>query len=285
MASAACRCRPRSRRAASSIVRYVARPSGFVTARGARRHDAMARRAPAGRGAPQSRNSSLRVRSRSSSWRLRGLKTKCHSAQQRAVADGEHEEAADRLEHGRDGERRHPVHANTPRRRPRRRRPVGSPRGQPGRTGRPGGPEPRARVPRRGTGTAARAGARSRSRATIVLAAVFTYLAVRGVNWHSAWHALEHCDAWWLVPAMAAFAVQTVMRAMRWRSLFAHGRRPAARPDPRRDDDRLPLQQHHAGARRRGRARRGARPSAPGRRRPRSSAPPSSSAPTTSSRS
>jgi uncharacterized protein (TIRG00374 family) len=66
--------------------------------------------------------------------------------------------------------------------------------------------------------------------ATVLLAAVFTYLAVRGVNWHSAWRALERCDAWWLVPAMAAFVVQTVMRAMRWRSLFAHARRPARRP-------------------------------------------------------
>ncbi len=66
--------------------------------------------------------------------------------------------------------------------------------------------------------------------ATVLVAAVFTYLAVRGVNWHSAWRALERCDAWWLVPAMAAFAVQTVLRAMRWRSLFAHARRPQRRP-------------------------------------------------------
>jgi hypothetical protein len=66
--------------------------------------------------------------------------------------------------------------------------------------------------------------------ATVLLAAVFTYLAVRGVHWHSAWLALEACDAWWLVPAMAAFAAQTVMRAMRWRSLFALVRRPARRP-------------------------------------------------------
>jgi uncharacterized protein (TIRG00374 family) len=66
--------------------------------------------------------------------------------------------------------------------------------------------------------------------ATILLAAVFTYLAVRGVNWHRAWRALERCDAWWLLPAMVAFSAQTVMRGMRWRSLFAHGRRPPRRP-------------------------------------------------------
>ncbi|MGH2851578.1 MAG: lysylphosphatidylglycerol synthase transmembrane domain-containing protein [Solirubrobacteraceae bacterium] len=66
--------------------------------------------------------------------------------------------------------------------------------------------------------------------ASVLLAAVFTYLAVRGVHWSQAWHALEHCDVWWLVPAMAAFAAQTVMRAMRWRSLFAHERRPPRGP-------------------------------------------------------
>ena len=66
--------------------------------------------------------------------------------------------------------------------------------------------------------------------ATILLAALFTYLAVRGVNWSSAWLALKRCDAWWLLPAMAAFGVQVLMRAMRWRSLFAHARRPAVRP-------------------------------------------------------
>ena len=66
--------------------------------------------------------------------------------------------------------------------------------------------------------------------ATILLAATFTYLAVRGVHWHSAWLALKSCDAWWLVPAMAAFVAQTLMRAMRWRSLFAPGRRPGRRP-------------------------------------------------------
>ena len=66
--------------------------------------------------------------------------------------------------------------------------------------------------------------------ATVLLAAVFTYLAVRGVNWHKAWRALERCDAWWLVPAMVAFTAQTLMRAMRWRSLFGHEHRPPRGP-------------------------------------------------------
>jgi uncharacterized protein (TIRG00374 family) len=66
--------------------------------------------------------------------------------------------------------------------------------------------------------------------ATFALAVGFTYLAVQGVHWHAAWHAVEHCHAWWLVPAMVAFAAQTLMRAMRWRSLFAHDRRPRRGP-------------------------------------------------------
>jgi uncharacterized protein (TIRG00374 family) len=66
--------------------------------------------------------------------------------------------------------------------------------------------------------------------ATLALAIGFTYLAVRGVHWSAAWRAVEHCHAWWLVPAMGAFAVQTLMRAMRWRSLFAHNRRPRRGP-------------------------------------------------------
>jgi glycosyltransferase 2 family protein len=66
--------------------------------------------------------------------------------------------------------------------------------------------------------------------ATLLLAALFTYLAVRGVNWNNAWRALKRCDAWWLLPAMLAFGAQILMRAMRWRSLFARERRPARRP-------------------------------------------------------
>lgn len=82
----------------------------------------------------------------------------------------------------------------------------------------------------------ARAGGRRPGRrtlafaATILLAGLFTYLAVRGVNWHRAWLALEHCNAWWLLPAMAAFAIQIVLRGMRWRSLFEPTRRPPRGP-------------------------------------------------------
>jgi hypothetical protein len=75
-----------------------------------------------------------------------------------------------------------------------------------------------------------RPGRRTLAVLTILLAALFTYLAVRGVNWHRAWLALKHCDAWWLVPATVAFAIQVVLRGMRWRSLFAHARRPPRGP-------------------------------------------------------
>jgi hypothetical protein len=64
----------------------------------------------------------------------------------------------------------------------------------------------------------------------VLLTVGFTYLAVRGVDWHKAWVAVEHCRAWWFVPALVAFAAQTLMRAMRWRSLFAHARRPRRGP-------------------------------------------------------
>jgi uncharacterized protein (TIRG00374 family) len=66
--------------------------------------------------------------------------------------------------------------------------------------------------------------------ATFAVAAVFTYLAVRGINWHKAWSAVEDCDGWLLIPALAAFVAQTVLRAMRWRSLFAPARRPPRGP-------------------------------------------------------
>jgi uncharacterized protein (TIRG00374 family) len=66
--------------------------------------------------------------------------------------------------------------------------------------------------------------------ATLALAGGFGYLAVRGVHWHKAWVAVEHCNVWWFVPAIVVFAAQTLMRAMRWRSLFAHARRPPRGP-------------------------------------------------------
>ena len=62
--------------------------------------------------------------------------------------------------------------------------------------------------------------------ATAAVTIVFTYIALNGVDFSTAWKALTSADLWWLVPAMAAFASPEVLRAMRWRSLFAPGRRP-----------------------------------------------------------
>jgi glycosyltransferase 2 family protein len=66
--------------------------------------------------------------------------------------------------------------------------------------------------------------------ATVVLAVGFGYLTMRGVRFSQAWRALQTSDYWWLVPSFGAFVAATLMRAMRWRSLFAVGRRPPRGP-------------------------------------------------------
>jgi glycosyltransferase 2 family protein len=65
---------------------------------------------------------------------------------------------------------------------------------------------------------------------TFVVSALFSYLAVRDVKWASTWKALEHSNYWWLIPAFAALAVSTFMRAIRWRSLFRREHAPAVVP-------------------------------------------------------
>jgi len=69
--------------------------------------------------------------------------------------------------------------------------------------------------------------------ATVIVTVVFSYIALSGINFAAVWHSLRTCDYWWLVPALVAFALGTVARALRWRSLFAPGRRP--RPGPTLD--------------------------------------------------
>jgi glycosyltransferase 2 family protein len=66
--------------------------------------------------------------------------------------------------------------------------------------------------------------------ATVLLAVVFGYLTMRDVRFSQAWRALQTSDYWWLIPAFGAFVAATLMRAMRWRSLFARGRRPPRGP-------------------------------------------------------
>ena len=69
--------------------------------------------------------------------------------------------------------------------------------------------------------------------ATVVVTVVFSYIALSGIDFSEVWHALRNCDYWWLIPALVAFGLGNVARALRWRSLFAPGRRP--RPGPTLD--------------------------------------------------
>jgi uncharacterized protein (TIRG00374 family) len=61
---------------------------------------------------------------------------------------------------------------------------------------------------------------------TVAVTAVFTYIALKGIDLPHAWRALRTSDYWWLIPALVAFALGNFARALRWRSLFAPGRRP-----------------------------------------------------------
>jgi glycosyltransferase 2 family protein len=68
-------------------------------------------------------------------------------------------------------------------------------------------------------------------RSALVLAGLavtvfFGYLAVRHVDPASVRRAIADSDPWWLVPALAVFAVSIVLRAWRWQLLFAPDARP-----------------------------------------------------------
>jgi uncharacterized protein (TIRG00374 family) len=65
--------------------------------------------------------------------------------------------------------------------------------------------------------------------ATVIVTVVFTYVALKGVDFKDAWQGLKDADLWWVVPAVLLFGLATVLRGLRWRSLFAHGRRPPRR--------------------------------------------------------
>lgn len=61
---------------------------------------------------------------------------------------------------------------------------------------------------------------------TVVVTLVFSYVALSNINLSLAWRALRTSNCWWLAVALVAFALGILARALRWRSLFAHGRRP-----------------------------------------------------------
>jgi hypothetical protein len=60
----------------------------------------------------------------------------------------------------------------------------------------------------------------------LAASAVFTYLAVRGIDWGRFRTALSESDFWWLLPAFAVLMAGVVLRAIRWRLLFPPDLRP-----------------------------------------------------------
>lgn len=56
---------------------------------------------------------------------------------------------------------------------------------------------------------------------------IFTYLAVRDVHLGEAWDALGSSNYWWLLPSLAVLALFILIRAVRWRYLFARTTRPS----------------------------------------------------------
>lgn len=65
---------------------------------------------------------------------------------------------------------------------------------------------------------------------TIAVTLLFSYIAFSGINLSLAWRALRSSDYWWIVAALIAFGLGDLTRALRWRSLFARGRRPPVGP-------------------------------------------------------
>jgi uncharacterized protein (TIRG00374 family) len=61
---------------------------------------------------------------------------------------------------------------------------------------------------------------------TVAVTVLFSYIALSGINLSEVWHALRTSDYLWLIPALIAFGLGDVARGLRWRSLFAPGRRP-----------------------------------------------------------
>jgi uncharacterized protein (TIRG00374 family) len=60
----------------------------------------------------------------------------------------------------------------------------------------------------------------------LVVTVGFCYLALSHFRLGEGWKALRGSDYWWLIPALGAFALGNLARALRWRSLFPLARRP-----------------------------------------------------------
>jgi uncharacterized protein (TIRG00374 family) len=62
--------------------------------------------------------------------------------------------------------------------------------------------------------------------ATVAVTVFFSYIALSNIKLDEVWSALKASDYWWLIPSLIAFGFGNLARALRWRSLFAPGRRP-----------------------------------------------------------
>lgn len=63
----------------------------------------------------------------------------------------------------------------------------------------------------------------------LLVSVVFAYIAVRGVHAQETWDAFASARLEWLVPALVLMIVAFFLRALRWWTLFAPGRRPPLR--------------------------------------------------------
>ena len=61
---------------------------------------------------------------------------------------------------------------------------------------------------------------------TVAVTVFFSYIALSDINLSLAWRALRTSDLWWIAASLIPFGLGSVARALRWRSLFARGRRP-----------------------------------------------------------
>ncbi len=61
---------------------------------------------------------------------------------------------------------------------------------------------------------------------TIVVTLLFSYIALSNINLELAWRAVRTSDYWWIAAALLPWVLGNLARALRWRSLFARGRRP-----------------------------------------------------------
>lgn len=65
--------------------------------------------------------------------------------------------------------------------------------------------------------------------AGLFVSALFTYIAVRGVDFGEVRAALERSNYWWLLPALGALGLGVAVRALRWQLLFIRDTRPPFR--------------------------------------------------------